>query len=195
MLYYLNGALQPTPTVSATGSLAIEGIILPPNSTATFIYATKSNEFAPISTGAVITNTVTTNGGVGIGEITASATVNVLEAPELTIAKAVCPSVINDNERVTYTIIVQNLGNVPINATDGVVIRDTFNPVLSELTVELNGTALEEGTGYTYDTSSGEFATIDGVITVPAATYTQDLVTGTITTTPGVTVLTVTGRV
>ncbi|MBE6645589.1 MAG: hypothetical protein E7612_09500 [Ruminococcaceae bacterium] len=195
ILYYLNGILQPAPTVSTVGNLVIEGINLPPNSTATFIYATKSNEFAPVSTGSVITNTVTTNGGLGVGEITATATVNVLESPELTIAKAVCPAVINDNERVTYTIIVQNLGNVPINATDGVIIRDTFSPILSELTVELNGTALEEGTGYTYNAASGEFATIDGVITVPAATYTQDLATGTITTTPGVTVLTITGRV
>ena len=195
LLYYLNGVLQPTPTVSVTDNLTIEGINLPPNSTATFIYSAKANEFAPASAGSVITNTVTTNGGVGIGEITATATVNVLENPELTIAKAVCPAVINDNDRVTYTIIVQNLGNVPINATDGVIISDVFNPVLSDITVELNGVTLLEGTGYTYNALTGAFATLDGVVTVPAATYTQDLVTGTVTTTPGVTVLIVNGRV
>ena len=195
MLYYLNGVLQPAPTVSVTDNLAIEDINLPANSTATFIYSTRSNEFAPVATGSVITNTVTTNGGAGIGELTANATVNVLEAPELTIAKAVCPAVINDNDTVTYTIIVQNLGNVPINATDGVVISDTFSPVLTNLNVDLNGVALAEGTGYTYDAVSGDFAVVEGVITVPAATYTQDPTTGSITTTPGVTVLTVSGRV
>ena len=195
LLYYLNGVLQPTPTVSVTDGLAIEGINLPANSTATFVYAATANEFAPIAAGSVVTNTVTTDGGAGIGEITASATVNVVESPELTIAKAVCPTVLNDNDRLTYTIIVQNLGNVPIVATDGVVISDVFSPVLSELAVELNGTALEEGTGYTYDAVSGAFSVVSGVVTVPAATYTQDPATGAVTTTPGVTVLTVTGRV
>ena len=195
LLYYLNGVVQPTPAISVTEGLAIEGINLPQNSTATFIYATKSNEFAPLSSGSSITNTVSTNGGVGIGEITATATVMAFESPELTIAKAVCPAVLNDNDTLTYTIIVQNLGNVPIVATDGVVISDTFNPVLSELVVELNGTSLAQGTGYTYNSASGEFSVVDGVITVPAATYTQDSITGTITTTPGVTVLTVTGKV
>lgn len=195
LLYYLNGVIQPTPVITVTDNLAIEGINLPANSTATFIYATKSNGFAPLSAGSVITNTVVTDGGAGIGEITATATVNIVESPELTIAKAVCPAVLNDNDRLTYTIIVQNLGNVPIIATDGVVISDVFNPVLSDLSVELNGVALAEGTGYTYNAVSGEFAVVDGVITVPAATYVQDPATGVITTTPGVTVLSVTGRV
>ena len=67
--------------------------------------------------------------------------------------------------------------------------------VLSDLTVTLNGTELALGTEYTYNAATGEFATVDGVITVPAATYVQDPTTGTITTTPGVAVLTVTGRV
>ena len=44
-------------------------------------------------------------------------------------------------------------------------------------------------------TASGEFATVNGVVTVPSATYTQDPTTGAITTTPGVAVLTVTGTV
>ena len=195
MMYYLGGVLQPTPTISVTDQLVIEGINLPPNSTATLVYATKANEFAPLAAGSEITNTVTSNGGVGVGEIVASATVNVVQSPELTIAKAVCPTVLNDNDRVTYTIIIQNIGNVPIVATDGVVISDVFNPALSELAVELNGVALVEGTGYTYNAVSGEFSVLDGVITVPSATYTQDPLTGTITTTPGVTILTVAGRV
>ena len=117
------------------------------------------------------------------------------EAPELTIAKAVCPAVLSDNDQLTYTIIVQNLGNTPILATDGVVISDTFNPILSNISVTLDGVALDEGTGYTYDTATGAFATADGVVTVPAASYTQDPTTGSIATTPGVTVLTVTGTV
>ena len=195
ILYYLNGVLQPAPTVTATGNLEITGITVPAGSTATFIYEARANEFAPIAAGSVITNTATTNGGVGIGQISDTATITVREAPELTIAKAVCPAVLSDNDQLTYTIIVQNLGNTPILATDGVVISDTFNPILSNISVTLDGVALDEGTGYTYDTATGAFATADGVVTVPAASYTQDPTTGSIATTPGVTVLTVTGTV
>ena len=195
LLYYLNGVLQPVPTVTAVGDLTIEDINLPANSTATFIYEATANEFAPIAAGSVITNVATTNGGAGVGEISATATVAVSEAPELTIAKAVCPAVLNDNDTLTYTIIVQNLGNTPIVATDGVVITDIFNPILTNIEVTLNGATLDEGTGYTYNPVTGEFATVDGVITVPAATYTQSPDTNAIITTPGVTVLTVTGTV
>ena len=193
--YYLNGVEQTAPTVTAVGNLEISGINLPAGSTATFIYETEANEFAPIAQGSSITNTASVDGGVGIGTLTASATVGVNEEPLLTIAKAVCPAVLTDNEQLTYTIIVQNLGNVPISATDGVVISDVFNPILSGINVTLNGTALVENTDYTYNATTGAFATADGVVTVPAATYTQDSVTGAITTTPGVAVLTVTGTV
>lgn len=195
ILYYLNGVLQPAPAVTSVDDLEISGINLPANSTATFIYETRLNEFAPTATGSTITNIASTNGGVGIGVITADATVAVRESAQLTIAKAVCPPVITDNDRVTYTLIVQNLGNAPIVATDGVVISDTFNPILTGLTVTLDGTELLEGTGYTYDQATGAFATVDGVITVPAATYTQDPTTGVVTTVPGVTILTITGTV
>ena len=195
ILYYLNGVLQPAPTVTTIGNLEISDINLPQNSTATFVYVTTANEFAPISAGSVIKNTSTVDGGAGIGILTASATVNVIESPELTIAKAVCPAVINDNDPLSYTIIVQNLGNTPIVATDGVIISDTFSPILSNVTVALNGSPLDEGTGYTYNTTTGEFATTNGTVTVPAATYTQDPVTGAIVTTPGVAVLVISGTV
>ena len=195
ILYYLNGALQPAPTVSSVGNLEISGINLPAGGTATFIYEATANEFAPIAAGSTIVNTASTNGGVGVGEISDSATVTVNEAPVLTIAKAVCPAVITDNDQLTYTLIVQNLGNTAIEATDGVIISDVFNPVLSNITVTLNGTPLAETTGYTYNSTTGEFSTVDGVITVPASTYTTDPTTGAISTTPGVTVLTITGTV
>ena len=195
IIYYLNGVLQPAPTVSSVGGLEISNISLPQNSTATFIYETTANEYAPLAAGSSITNTSSTNGGAGIGILTDTATVPVKEGAELTIAKAVCPPVVTDNGELTYTIIVQNLGNTEIVATDGVIISDVFNPILRNLDVTLDGVALTEGTGYSYNDATGEFATLDGVVTVPAATYTQDPDTGVITTVPGVTVLTISGTV
>ena len=195
LLYYLDGVLQPTPTVSAVGDLEIGGISIPAGGTATLVYETVANEFAPIAAGSTITNTASTNGGVGVGVITDTATVGIKATAQLTIAKAVCPAVISDNDTVTYTVIVQNLGNTPVIATDGVIISDVFNPVLTNLAVDLDGVALVLGTGYTYNQTTGEFATVDGIVTVPAATYTQDPTTGAVTTVPGVTVLTVSGTV
>lgn len=189
IVYYLNGVAQPAPTVSAVGNLEISGINIPAGGTATFIYEARTNEFAPIAAGSTITNTAAT------GDLSASTTVGAEETQSLTVAKAVCPAVLTDNGTLTYTLIVQNLGNTPVVATDGVILSDTVSPVLSDITVTLDGAPLAEGTGYTYNETTGEFSTVDGVITVPAATYTQDPATGVVTTTPGVAVITITGTV
>jgi hypothetical protein len=61
--------------------------------------------------------------------------------------------------------------------------------------VTYNGTVWIEGVEYTYNESTGEFATVVGNITVPAATYTQDPVTGEWNVTPGMSVIAVTGTV
>ncbi len=193
--YYLNGILQATPTVNTDNGLQIIGIDIPAGATATFIYETRANEFAPLAGGLSITNTASTDGGTGVGVRTASETVPVRNSVELTIAKAVCPAVVTDNAVLTYTIIVQNLGNTAVLATDGVIVSDVFNPALGGITVSLNGTPLLEGTGYTYNEATGEFSTVNGAISVDAASYTRDSVSGAVITTPGVAVLTISGTV
>lgn len=75
------------------------------------------------------------------------------------------------------------------------MVTDTFDPILSGLTVTLDGVTLVEGTDYTYNQNSGEFATVAGRITVPAATAVQDSTTGVWSITPGSTTLVVTGTV
>ena len=89
---------------------------------------------------------------------------------------------------------IQNTGNAPADATDNLVITDTFNPILSNITVTVNGVVLPT-TAYTYNETTGVFTTNPGAITVPAATYTQNPVTGEYVITPGVTTVTVTGTV
>ena len=74
-------------------------------------------------------------------------------------------------------------------------MTDTFDPILSGLTVTFNGAAWAPTTNYTYNAATGAFATVAGQITVPAATYTQNAATGEWSTTPGVSTLTVTGTV
>lgn len=192
--FFVNGALQAAPTVNAGPPLVISGINIPAGANASIIYEARTNEFAPLGAGATITNTATV-GGECIPEITVSATVSAENDTRLSIAKAICPEVITDNGELTYTFIIQNTGSAPAVATDDVIVTDTFNPILNPISVTYNGTPWTEGVNYTYSETTGEFATLPGQITVPAATYTQDSETGIITETPGVAIITVTGTV
>ena len=134
--------------------------------------------------------------GAGLtNPVTATETVAPEAAPALTINKSLSPTTVTENSCLTYTFTIQNTGNTAADAAAAIVITDTFDPRLTDLTVTLNGTALTAPTQYTYDAATGVFATAAGVVTVPAAPFTQDAATGAYRTTPGTAVLTVTGTV
>ncbi len=193
VLYYQNGVLQSAPTVVAGDTLVISGIDVPAGGNVIILYEVRANSFAPLSAGSSIFNSVSA-GGEGIcEELTDSAQIPTRDEPLLSIAKAVNPLTLTCGDEVTYTFIIQNTGNTAVVATDNLSVSDTFNPILTGITVSLNGELLNEGTEYTYDEQTGEFTTIGGAIPVPAATFTRDSETGVVTTTPGVAVLTITG--
>lgn len=192
--YYVNGVLQTAPTVIAGPPLSISGLIVPANGVTTIIYVARTNQYAPLDLDGVVTNTALISGG-GITEITVTETVTPESGARLTIAKSICPRTITENSRLTYTFVIQNTGNTAAVATDNVGITDTFNPILTDLTVTFNDVTWTENVNYTYDETTGAFATIPGQITIPAAVYTQDPVTGEWIVEPGVSVLTVTGTV
>ena len=114
-------------------------------------------------------------------------------AAESTVTNTVTVTVGGLAEAVTFTI--QNRGNTAVTAADDVTLRDVFKPILKNITVTYNGTAWSAGTEYTYSETTGEFVSAVGQITVPAATYTQDPVTGVWSVTPGSSVLVITGTV
>lgn len=192
--YYVNGILQPAPAVTDGPPLVFTGISVPANGNVMLIYETEVNSFAPVALGSVITNEAVIAGG-GITPITVTETVEVLSAPLLTITKSVSPIPVTENGRLTYTFLIQNTGNVPVNAIGGAVITDIFDPILSDLTVSFNGVTWTEGPDYVYDPATGTFTTVSGRITVPAATYTQDPVTGAWVVNPGVSTLVISGTV
>ena len=192
---YINGVLQAAPTVVAGPPLVISGITLPANSNMVLVYEANINSFAPLGEGDSIINTATVTGNGISAPITVTETVTPVAEPMLDITKSISPVPVAENGIVTYTFVIRNSGNTPADAAANVTLTDTFNPILSDLTVLLDGVALAEGTGYTYAVTEGNFATVPGVITVPAATYTQDPVTGVWSVTPGTTVLTVTGTI
>ena len=192
---FLDGVPQPAPTVTAGPPLVISGITLPGGSDAVLVYQAQANAYADPSAGGTIDNTVTVTGDGLASPVTATATVVAEAAPELTITKSITPTQVTDNDRVTYTFVLQNTGNRPLVATDNGVITDTFDPILTGLTVTFEGAAWTQGIQYNYNEATGLFTTVPGQILVPAATYTQDPVTGAYTLTPGIATLTVTGTI
>ena len=192
---FLNGIQQPSPTVTATAtSIVISGISVPAGGNIIIIYEATPNSYAPVQADGSITNTVTATSPDITAPVSADTTVTVASAPELSVIKSVEPVPVSENGTLTYTITVQNAGNEEVAATDNAVIRDTLDPAITGLTATLDGTLLVENTGYTYDETTGEFATLAGALSVPAATYVQNP-DGTWTVTPGVTTLVITGTV
>ena len=192
---YINGVLQPAPSATTEPPLVISGINLPAGGNAILVYEARVNQFAPLPEGSTIDNTATVTGGGLSTPVEASATITAASQPQLTISKSLCPATIAENGQLTYTFVIQNSGSQPATAGDAVIVRDVFDPILEGITVTLDGDVWAEGVNYTYDAATGEFATVAGQITVPAATYAQDPATGLWTIQPGVAVLTVTGTV
>ena len=191
---YINGVLQTAPpTVTSLQPLVFSGLSLPANSNMTIIYEAVTTRFAPLSATGTITNTATISGDGAGSPVTATATVTAKAEPDLTINKSIEPAVVTENGTVTYTFTIQNYGNTATAAADNVSVTDTFDPVLSNLSVAFNGTAWTEGTEYTYNAGTGLFTTVPGQITIPAATYAQDAETGIWSITPGTGILTVRG--
>lgn len=192
---YINGVLQTAPTVVAGPPLVISGITIPAGGNMVLIYEATVNSYAPLGEGDSIVNTATVTGGGLSTPLTVTETVTPVSAPMLSITKSISPVPVAENGIVTYTFVIRNNGNAPADAAANVTLSDTFLPVLSDLTVLLDGVALTPVTDYTYAVTEGNFATVPGVITVPAATYTQDPTTGVWSIIPGVTTLTVTGTI
>ena len=192
---FADGVPQAAPTVVVGPPLVFSNITVPAGGDVVIVYQAQANAFANPTVGGTIDNTVTVTGDGLSAPITATETVGVAAEPMLTISKSITPSQVVDNDRVTYTFVIQNSGNQSVVATDDAAITDTFDPILTALAVTFNGIVWTQGVQYNYNEATGLFTTVPGQILVPAATYAQDPVTGAYTATPGIATLVVTGTI
>ena len=215
--YYVNGELQDAPETDAGAPLHISGIRVPAGGNASLLYTTRVNHFAPLDVGSILTNTATlgrrgdgmqnridTQGRGGNHhpckcDDSTQLPINALEEiyPNadalLTITKSLCPKEVSPCQPLTYTLTIENTGATAITAEDNVVVSDTFDPVLDISSVTFNGEDWSDPANYTYNENTGEFATVAGQVTVPAATYVQDSQTGVWHIIPGVSTIEITG--
>ena len=194
LLFYSDGSLQPDPDVTAGPPLVFTGLTVPADGNIQLIYAARVNEYAPLGEGGEVTNTVTVTGTGVCTPVSDPETITFAGEPLVTIGKSLSPNPVADNGVLTYTFNLQNTGEA-LEAEEEAVLTDPFDPVLTDLTVTFNGQTWTQGTEYTYDEATGQFATVAGAVTVPAAVFTQDPDTGVWTTTPGTSVLTIAGTI
>ena len=192
---FTNGIPQAAPAVDPGPPLVFSGITVPAGGDVVLVYQARANAYANPAAGGTIDNTVTVTGDGLSAPVTATESVGVATEPMLTISKSITPAQVVDNDRVTYTFVIQNSGNQTVVATDNAAITDTFDPILTALTVTFDGAPWTQGVQYNYNEATGLFTTVPGQIVVPAATYTQDPVTGAYAATPGIATLVVTGTI
>ncbi|MBQ3885429.1 MAG: hypothetical protein II729_04895 [Ruminococcus sp.] len=192
--YYVNGVLQPAPTVTSFSPLTVTGINIPADGNAAIIYSAAANQYAPLGEGTSVTNTAVLS-GAGITDVSASEQITPENTPSLEISKSLSPVAVEENGALTYTFVIRNYGSEPAARTDDVIFTDTFDPILKNLTATFNGAPWTEGTNYTYNETTGEFTTLAGQITVPAAVFTQDTTTGVWSTQPGESIITISGNI
>lgn len=195
LLYYTNGVLQATPSVTAGPPLVISGINVPANGNATIIFDAKVNQYAPLSQVSNIINQATVYGEGIANNLVVSEQINTEKVSDLSISKSLSPTTVTENGQINYTFTIENYGNTAATTTDDIVLTDTFNPALSNISVKFNNVVWTSPENYTYNESTGEFATVSGQITVPAATYTQSVENGSWEVTPGVSTVTVSGTI
>lgn len=192
---FVNGVPQSAPAVTVGPPMVISGITVPAGGDVVLVYQARANSFADPALGGSITNTVTVTGDGLSAPVTANETVTVESAALLTISKSITPAQVVDNDRVTYTFVIQNNGNQAVVGTDNAIISDVFDPRLTALSVTYDGIAWTQGVQYTYDEVTGLFSTNPGFVYVPAAGYTQDPTTGAYTVNPGIATLVITGTI
>lgn len=189
---FVNGVLQAAPAVTAGPPMTVTGLTVPAGGNLMLVYEALPTAFAPPTADGSIRNTATVTGPGLAVPVTASAEVPAAQEAALSVRKALSPAEVLPGGELSYSFTLENSGNSPMLASENAVLQDTFDPILSGISVDLDGTPWTAGVNYSYAQATGEFATLPGQLAVPAASYTQNP-DGSWTLTPGSVTLTITG--
>lgn len=192
--YYVNGTLQDAPAVSSDAALTVSDFSVPAGGNALLIYSARTNSYAPLGEGGQISNIADISGSGLVTALSAQAQTAAANDVQLTLSKALSPATVTENGLLTYTIAIYNYGSRAVTAADGVVISDSFDPILSIASVSFNASPWTSA-NYSYNAANGLFTSNSGEITVPAASFTQNTATGEWNVTPGVSTLVISGTV
>lgn len=191
-IFFIDGVYNGnvTPTVTADG-ISFGPTTLGAGAVAQVIYKATVNNFAPITEGGEITNTVTATAAGNNTPISDSNTITADSFADVTITKTMAPSDVSEGDALTYTFVISNYGNA--EATD-IVLTDAFDPAPQNITVQVNGTVVP-ATDYEYANGVLTLPTTPGAteLSLPPATITQDPATGEVIVTPSTLTVTVTG--
>lgn len=180
-----------TVDASAPASLVFTIPALAAGATANIIYRAEVNDFAPLDVDSTITNTATLTTESDCADGTASATITVAPAADVSVFKQMTPNPVICGDTVTYTIRIFNYGNIP---AEDVQLVDAFDPAPTNITVSRNGVLLPD-IAYTYEGGVLTVPSGTELDTVPAATFTRDATTGEVIVTPGVLEYVITGTI
>lgn len=182
-----------TPTVSASGDLITFTIpSLAANTSLLLQYRVETNDYAQTVVGTSVIDNIASVTAAGVTTpVTASFLLPVASYADLSIKKTMEPNPVVDGSTLTYTFRIENYGTIP--ATD-VQLRDAFTTLPDITTVLVDNVATTD-----YDYTNGLFvypaATSATSYTIPAATFTQDAITGIVTVTPGVSEVVIQGTI
>lgn len=189
---FVNGVLQSAPTVDPGPPMTVTGLTVPAGGNLMLVYEALPTAFAPpTAEGSILNTAVVTGPGLAV-PVTAWAQVPTAQTASLTVRKALSPAVVPPMGELSYSFTLENSGNSPVAAAENAALQDVFDPILTGISVSLDGTPWTAGVNYSYVQATGEFTTLPGQVAVPAASFTQNE-DGSWTVTPGSVTLTVTG--
>ncbi len=166
---------------------------IPARSNALITYKATVNDRALLAQCSKIINTAKLYPENISDPVTASNTLTAAKTADVKIIKHMCPDPVTRGEKITYNFSLYNYGNTE---AVNVVFTDTFSPAPSGISVAVDSQNICY-TEYSYINGTLTIPAYcsDSLLSIPAACFSQNPVTGAVTVTPGITTITVVGQI
>ena len=191
---YINGNFESKISPEVYSDKIVFGISsIPANSNLTVIYKSVVNQHADMSPNSKITSTITLESENSENVSNSKITLNVSEKADIQVVKNMSAEHISVGEEITYNFYIYNYGNAEaLNVT----LTDTFSPAPKITSVRADSKELSP-TDYSY---SNGVVTIPGYasyfnLNIPAAKFIKNPDDGTTAVNPGITKVSITGKI